>query len=223
MFISRYLRLFSVCLFLVLGGVAAVNAQDVTKTIEKDSKGQVTIHAPKGLLDRVNSNESKENKETKESKPSKPSKKSSNKNKQDSSLRSEKRQNVDFESNDDEKEEKENKKEEELATRPSSRKKISQQYITNRSVGYRIQVYADNNFRTAKANAQARARSIAMRFPQYRFYLSYKAPAWHLRIGDFKSQQEAQRAMSQIKRSFPSYASEMTIVRDKINVWSYDR
>ena len=89
-------------------------------------------------------------------------------------------------------------------------------------VGFRIQAYTDNNARTAKAAAQQRARDIAMKFPQYRSYISYKAPSWRLRIGDFKTQREAQAALQRIKSVYPKFAREMVIVRDRINVWSND-
>jgi outer membrane biosynthesis protein TonB len=99
------------------------------------------------------------------------------------------------------------------------RERTAQQTIQGRGVGYRIQAYSDNNYRTAKASAQARARAIAMKFPQYRSYISYNAPTWRLRLGDFKSHSEAQAALSRIRSVFPNYAREMTIVRDHINVW----
>lgn len=94
-----------------------------------------------------------------------------------------------------------------------------QQTVKKRSVGYRIQAYSDNNFKTAKSNAQARAKSIAMKFPQYRSYITYNAPTWRLRIGDFQNQQEAKAAIASLKRAFPSFAHEFTLVRDKINIW----
>ena len=85
------------------------------------------------------------------------------------------------------------------------------------STGYRIQAFTANNAQAAKVNATKRAKAIAMRFPQYRAYITYKAPSWRLRIGDFTSQREAQAAMQRMKRAFPSYA--FTIVRDRISVW----
>ena len=89
-------------------------------------------------------------------------------------------------------------------------------------MGYRIQAYSDNNYKTAKAAAQKRARDIAMKFPQYRSYISYEAPAWRLRIGDFKTHREAQAALHRIKSVYPKFAREMVIVRDRINIWSND-
>ncbi len=85
------------------------------------------------------------------------------------------------------------------------------------STGYRIQAFTANNAQAAKVNATKRAKAIAMRFPQYRAYITYKAPSWRLRIGDFTSQREAQEAMQRMKRAFPNYA--FTIVRDRISVW----
>ena len=61
-----------------------------------------------------------------------------------------------------------------------------------------------------------------MKFPQYRSYISYKAPSWRLRIGDFKTQQEAKAALNRIKSVYPNFAREMVIVRDRINIWSND-
>jgi hypothetical protein len=37
-------------------------------------------------------------------------------------------------------------------------------------------------------------------------------------LGDFSSIAEAQDNMHQLKRAFPSYASEMRVVRDRINL-----
>lgn len=85
------------------------------------------------------------------------------------------------------------------------------------SSGYRIQAFTANNAQAAKVNATKRAKAIAMRFPQYRAYITYKAPSWRLRIGDFTSQREAQEVMRRMKRAFPNYA--FTVVRDRISVW----
>lgn len=123
---------------------------------------------------------------------------------------------------DDDREQSKEKEKEKVKTdtpKQPKRERTTQQTIQGRSVGYRIQAYSDNNYRTAKASTQARARAIAMKFPQYRSYISYNAPTWRLRLGDFKSHAEARAALSRIRSVFPSYAREMTIVRDHINVW----
>ena len=86
------------------------------------------------------------------------------------------------------------------------------------TVGYRIQVFSDNNQRTAKAQAQARERNISVQFPELRVYRLYKSPSWRVRVGDFKTRNEAEQVMQEIKEAFPAYASEVTIVVDKINL-----
>lgn len=86
-----------------------------------------------------------------------------------------------------------------------------------KSVGYRVQVYADNNARTAKATARQRERVISGAFPQYGTYVTYASPYWRLRVGDFRSQYDAEKAAAEIKRAFPSFAREVRVIRDRIN------
>lgn len=84
-------------------------------------------------------------------------------------------------------------------------------------VGYRVQVYADNNPREAKAEARQRERSVGRRFPSMMTYVAYASPYWRLRVGDFRTQAEAEKAAADIRRAFPGYAKEVRVVRDRIN------
>lgn len=86
------------------------------------------------------------------------------------------------------------------------------------NVGYRVQLFSDNNSRTAKNEARAKERRVMARFPQYRSYVMFKAPYWRLRIGDFRTHQEANAAAEEIKRAFPSYSKEIRVVQDRINL-----
>lgn len=90
--------------------------------------------------------------------------------------------------------------------------------VATTTVGYRVQVFSDNNQRTAKGQAQARERNVAARFPELNVYLLYKSPSWRVRVGDFKTRGEAEQVMHEIKTEFPAYASEVTVVVDKINL-----
>lgn len=83
--------------------------------------------------------------------------------------------------------------------------------------GYRVEVFADNNVRTAKSRATAKQRNIKARLPQYRVYLTFRSPYWRVRVGDFRTRGEAEGAMAEIRRLFPSYSSDLRIVRDRIN------
>lgn len=84
-------------------------------------------------------------------------------------------------------------------------------------VGYRVQVFADNNIRTAKTEARQRERAIGQAFPDYSTYVAYASPYWRLRVGDFRSQYEAEKAAAEIRKAFPRYAREVRVVRDRVN------
>lgn len=84
--------------------------------------------------------------------------------------------------------------------------------------GYRIQVFSDNNARTAKSEARSRARNINAQFPQYPTYVVYSSPYWRLRVGNFRTQEEANRAAHELKEAFPRYSREIRVVRDRITI-----
>lgn len=92
------------------------------------------------------------------------------------------------------------------------------QAITKQVTGYRIQVLFSSR-RGARNLAYARAKELAMAFPQYHYYVSYNAPQWRLRVGDFTRRESARRALRRIKKAFRKYASETIIVTDTVNVW----
>ena len=83
--------------------------------------------------------------------------------------------------------------------------------------GFRIQVFSDNNIRTAKGEATAKSKHITEAFPRLRSYITYDAPYWRLRVGDFRSRSDAEEVAEEIKRQFPSYSREVLVVRDRIN------
>ncbi len=85
-------------------------------------------------------------------------------------------------------------------------------------VGYRVQVFDDNNPRTAQHEAQNRRRLIENRFSEYRVYTVFNSPYWRVKVGDFRTRSEADAAMAAIRSSFPNFSSQLRVVRDKINV-----
>lgn len=90
---------------------------------------------------------------------------------------------------------------------------------TNHKIaGFRIQVFSDNNSRTAKNEARTKASIIAAQFSQYQTYVIYNSPFWRLRVGDFISEDEANDAAAELKSAFPSFRKEIRVVRDKIIV-----
>ncbi|MCM1356648.1 MAG: SPOR domain-containing protein [Staphylococcus sp.] len=90
--------------------------------------------------------------------------------------------------------------------------------VNGRMAGYRVQVFSDNNARTAKNEARSKQRVISSRFPKYQTYVMYTSPYWRLKVGDFKTQQEANAAADELRKAFPSYGKEIRVVRDRVNV-----
>lgn len=88
----------------------------------------------------------------------------------------------------------------------------------NGVAGWRVQVFSDNNIRTAKNEARSKEMTVASRFPQYRTYKKYSAPYWRVHVGDFRTQREAQAAADEMRRAFPSFGKEIRVVRDRITI-----
>jgi hypothetical protein len=216
-----HIRVLSLGMTLLIALTAYAQQPQITDRL--NNSGQVNVDAPKELVKRNNADLNKQQQtSTKDKKVKEKDKKKSETKSEDEKLNElDEDDNKDVKK-DEEKKKDEDKKKEEVTPKKPKRQHTSQQTIENRGVGYRIQAYSDNNYKTAKAAAQQRARDIAMKFPQYRSYISYKAPSWRLRIGDFKTQKEAQAALQRIKSVYPKFAREMVIVRDRINIWSND-
>lgn len=91
----------------------------------------------------------------------------------------------------------------------------------NKLSGYRIQVFSDGrNQHTLEARARARGSAILAKFPKYKgqVYTYSSSPNWYTRIGNFRTNAEANAALTELKRSFPNYASEMRVVKCQIVV-----
>ena len=96
--------------------------------------------------------------------------------------------------------------------------KPATKHQTGRMAGYRIQVYSDGNQRNAKKQTQLKAAQVSRRFPNLRTYISYSAPFWRLRVGDFRSRSEADAAAAQLRQAFPAFRTEIRIVRDRVYI-----
>ena len=95
--------------------------------------------------------------------------------------------------------------------------KTPEQSSPSVKVGYRVQVFDDNNPRTAKTQAQERKLMIENRFPEFQGYVTFNSPYWRVKVGDFRTRSEAEAAMGAIRSAFPSIGSQLRVVRDKIN------
>jgi len=83
--------------------------------------------------------------------------------------------------------------------------------------GFRIQVFSGNQ-RQSKDEAEHKAREIKEFFSEVSTYVSYKAPIWRLRVGDFQTKEEANAFIRELKKKLPSLGREANIVSDEIKV-----
>ena len=82
--------------------------------------------------------------------------------------------------------------------------------------GYRIQVYAGNNSRIARQEANDVAEQIRMEFPELPVYAFFQPPRWLCRVGDYRSIEEADASMRRLKAT--GKFKEVSIVREQINI-----
>lgn len=83
--------------------------------------------------------------------------------------------------------------------------------------GYRIQVFSSNVQRTAKSEAFNIEKEIRDYFPETGVYVSYTSPFWKVRVGDFKTADEAAAFRSELLKAFPQLRNAIYTVKDKIN------
>ncbi len=84
--------------------------------------------------------------------------------------------------------------------------------------GYRTQVFSGNNQRASKDEAFKKEKEIKELFPNVPTYVTYDAPFWKLRVGDFRSHEEAYHMMRLLMDAFPGFGKEMYIVREEIKI-----
>lgn len=105
--------------------------------------------------------------------------------------------------------------------RPGATPKKKGEAAVQKRQGYRIQIFGDGrNPSTLQARANARGNAIVAKFPKYRgqVYSFSSAPNWYTRIGNFKTQEEASKALLELKRAFPAFAAEMRVVKSQITI-----
>lgn len=85
-----------------------------------------------------------------------------------------------------------------------------------KSFGYRIQIYAGNNSRIARNEAYGSAARVKEYFPELKVYTSFTPPRWLCRVGDFRSIEEADAMMRQMKKT--GAFKEASIVKEQVNI-----
>lgn len=115
-------------------------------------------------------------------------------------------------------EEKRNKTEEtaenqmEIPTIDMRKKVMRQSYKIN---GYRVQAYAGGNSRADRQRAEGARDKIKQILPNEPVYVHFYSPRWICRVGNYRSYEEAERILKQVRNLGYKQAS---IVRGKITV-----
>lgn len=104
----------------------------------------------------------------------------------------------------------------------SSSSSISREPVsTSKARGYRIQVYSGNDQKKSRTEAYSRRDIVRRSYPNMDVTIAYHSPVWRVRAGNFRSREEAQQALNEMKSKFPSFGKEMHIVDDVIKIPVY--
>jgi hypothetical protein len=94
------------------------------------------------------------------------------------------------------------------------KKETKDKEIAITAVGYRVQVYSDNNARKAKSEAFEVEKKISADFPNVKCYVSYSAPFWKVRLGDFSNYSEAVVFSKEVATKLPELANEVIVIKE---------
>ena len=81
--------------------------------------------------------------------------------------------------------------------------------------GYRVQVYAGGNSRDAKLKAEEAGRTVKRAYPSEPIYVHFYSPRWICRMGNYRTLEEANRMLVNVKRLGYKQA---VVVKGKITV-----
>jgi hypothetical protein len=76
--------------------------------------------------------------------------------------------------------------------------------------GYRLQIFFDSE----KSKVDNARMQFAKSFPKIETYVTYNAPNYFLRVGDFRTQLEADRLKAEVGTTYPT----SFIVQEKVNL-----
>lgn len=83
--------------------------------------------------------------------------------------------------------------------------------------GYRVQIYSSNQQQNAKGEALELEARLKDKINQT-LYVQYLPPFWKVRIGDFRTYDEAKEYKKLFVQQYPDLMGDTYIVRDKIQV-----
>ena len=108
-----------------------------------------------------------------------------------------------------------------LGTQPKSyyatpTKTNAQGVIT--AMGYRIRVFSGNQQNTSKNRAYSIQREMSESMPDLKTYVVFKTPNWRLLVGNYRTSEEANAMLRELRKAFPAYGKEMFVVKEEIEL-----
>jgi len=89
---------------------------------------------------------------------------------------------------------------------------------TKEITGYRVQIYSSNSQQTAKVEALKLEKRILEEDLEVEVHVLYTPPFWKVRLGDFRTREEANLLKEEIIRRMPEIQGDTYVVRDQITV-----
>ena len=89
---------------------------------------------------------------------------------------------------------------------------------THEIAGFRVQIYSSNSQQTAKAEAPPPPPPPPEEDLEVEVHVLYTPPFWKVRLGDFRTRDEANLLKAEIIRRFPELQGDTYVVRDQITV-----
>ncbi|MGI6048966.1 MAG: SPOR domain-containing protein [Petrimonas sp.] len=84
--------------------------------------------------------------------------------------------------------------------------------------GFKIQAFSGNNQRTSKNEAYYKQGLINTSFPEQETVVTFDSPFWRLRVGNFKTREEATAMLNDMRKTFPAFGREMYVVIDEVKI-----
>lgn len=103
---------------------------------------------------------------------------------------------------------------EKLIGTPSSANELDGEQAIQKASGFRVQVYAGNNSKQARSEAYKIGTEVQELFPDLQVYTQFISPRWLCRVGDYRTIEEADVVMRQLKET--GLFKEISIVRSII-------
>ena len=83
-------------------------------------------------------------------------------------------------------------------TPPDTRKKIMRR--SYKTQGYRVQVYSGGNSRADRQRAETAGAVMKSNFPDQPIYTHFYSPSWKCRMGNYRTQAEAQAYLAKVRK-----------------------